>query len=387
MTDASIKLAGSLFLIASLVGCNKKPTMPPPATPEVAVVVIQPQAVQITEELPGRVSAFRVAQVRARVDGVILKREFVEGSDVKVGQLLYAIDPAPYQAEVNNASAALARAKANLATRASQASRSSALIKKHVISQQDFDDINAAYKQAQADVKAAEAVLDAAKIRLGYTEVRSPIDGRIGKSQVTEGAYVRQSEATLLATVQQLNPVYVDVTQSSREVLRLRQDLEKGLLQKVDKDSAAVSLKLEDGSAYAESGKLQFSDISVDESTGSVTLRALFNNPNDLLLPGMFVHALLEVGIDQQGLLVPQQAVTFNTVGQATALFVDANDKVEQRVIQTNRAVGNQWLATSGVQAGDRVIIEGLQKAKPGSTVKVAAQKKVAEQSSVAKHQ
>ncbi len=387
MTDASIKLAGSLFLIASLVGCNKKPTMPPPATPEVAVVVIQPQAVQITEELPGRVSAFRVAQVRARVDGVILKREFVEGSDVKVGQLLYAIDPAPYQAEVNNASAALARAKANLATRASQASRSSALIKKHVISQQDFDDINAAYKQAQADVKAAEAVLDAAKIRLGYTEVRSPIDGRIGKSQVTEGAYVRQSEATLLATVQQLNPVYVDVTQSSREVLRLRQDLEKGLLQKVDKDSAAVSLKLEDGSAYAESGKLQFSDISVDKSTGSVTLRVLFNNPNDLLLPGMFVHALLEVGIDQQGLLVPQQAVTFNTVGQATALFVDANDKVEQRVIQTNRAVGNQWLATSGVQAGDRVIIEGLQKAKPGSTVKVAAQKKVAEQSSVAKHQ
>lgn len=387
MTDASIKLAGSLFLIASLVGCNKKPTMPPPATPEVAVVVIQPQAVQITEELPGRVSAFRVAQVRARVDGVILKREFVEGSDVKVGQLLYAIDPAPYQAEVNNASAALARAKANLATRASQASRSSALIKKHVISQQDFDDINAAYKQAQADVKAAEAVLDAAKIRLGYTEVRSPIDGRIGKSQVTEGAYVRQSEATLLVTVQQLNPVYVDVTQSSREVLRLRQDLEKGLLQKVDKDSAAVSLKLEDGSAYAESGKLQFSDISVDESTGSVTLRALFNNPNDLLLPGMFVHALLEVGIDQQGLLVPQQAVTFNTVGQATALFVDANNKVEQRVIQTNRAVGNQWLATSGVQAGDRVIIEGLQKAKPGSTVKVAAQKKVAEQSSVAKHQ
>ncbi len=371
MTDWSIKLAGSLFLITSLAGCNKQSAAPQQTVPEVAVAVIQPQSVQIINDLPGRVSAFRIAQVRARVDGVVLKRDFVEGSDVKAGQLLYVIDPAPYQADVNNANAALARVKANLATRSLQASRSSALIKKHVISQQDFDDINASYKQAQADVKAAEASLDAARIRLGYTEVRSPIDGRIGKSQVTEGAYVRQSDATLLATVQQLDSVYVDVTQSSSELLSLRKDLEKGLLQKVDTNSASVSLKLEDGSVYSEAGKLQFSDISVDESTGSVTLRALFNNPQYLLLPGMFVHALLEVGVDQQGLLVPQQAVTFNTAGQATALIVDAQDKVELRVLQTNRVIGNQWLITHGIQAGDRVIVEGLQKVKPGVVVKV----------------
>ena len=246
-------------------------------------------------------------------------------------------------------------------------------MKKRAISQQDFDDINAAHKQAVADVEAAEAVLDAARIRLSYTDVRAPIDGRIGKSQVTEGAYVRQSDATLLATVQQLDPVYVDVAQSSADMLRLRRELEQGLLQSVDKDSAAVSLKLEDGSSYKESGRLQFSDISVDESTGSVTLRAVFHNPHFLLLPGMFVHAQLEIGVDQQALLVPQQAVTYNAMGQATALVVNAADTVEQRTLKINRSLGNQWLVTDGIKSGDRVITEGLQKAKPGVLVKVAA--------------
>ncbi len=367
-----LKLAGSLLLISGLAACSKAPVAPPAATPEVSVAVIQPQVVRIVNDLPGRVAPLRVAQVRARVDGVVLKREFTEGADVKAGQRLYLIDPAPYQAEVNSANAALARAKANAITRALQATRSRELLKKHAISQQDFDDISAAQKQAKADVDAAAAVLDAARIRLSYTDVRSPIDGRIGKSQVTEGAYVRQSDATLLATVQQLDSVYVDVAQSNAEVLRLRQDFENGVMKKVDKDSASVSLKLEDGSAYSESGCLQFSDISVDESTGSVTLRAIFSNAKHLLLPGMFVHAQLEVGVDQQGLLVPQQAVTYNTIGQATALIVNAENVVEQRVLQTNRSVGNQWLVTKGIQAGDRVITEGLQKIKPGVVVKVA---------------
>ncbi|HRF87264.1 MAG TPA: efflux RND transporter periplasmic adaptor subunit, partial [Pseudomonadales bacterium] len=306
-------------------------------------------------------------------DGVVLKQEFTEGSDVKAGQLLYRIDAAPYQAEVNSANAALARANANLTTRSLQARRSNELIKRRAISQQDFDDISAAQKQAKADVEAAMAVLDAARIRLSYTEVRAPIDGRIGKSQVTEGAYVRQSDATLLATVQQLDSVYVDVSQSSAEVLRLRQDLEKGVLQQADKSGPAVSLKLEDGSVYSEVGRLQFSDISVDESTGSVTLRAIFQNPKHVLLPGMFVRAQLEVGVDQQGLLVPQQAVTYSVTGQATTLIVDANNTVERRVLQINRSVGNQWLVTGGVQAGDRVITEGLQKIKPGVAVKIAS--------------
>ncbi|MEZ5493875.1 MAG: efflux RND transporter periplasmic adaptor subunit [Pseudomonadales bacterium] len=368
-----LKLAGGLLSVTVLVACSKAPIAPSPAEQEVTVAVIQPQTVRIVDELPGRVTPLRVAQVRARVDGIVIKQEFVEGSDVKAGQLLYRIDAAPYQAEVNSANAALARANANLTTRSLQARRSNELIKRRAISQQDFDDISAAQKQAKADVDAATAVLDAARIRLSYTEVRAPIDGRIGKSQVTEGAYVRQGDATLLSTVQQLDSVYVDVAQSSVEVLRLRQDLEKGVLQKADKDSASVSLKLEDGSSYTESGRLQFSDISVDESTGSVTLRAIFRNPKHLLLPGMFVRAQIEVGVDQQGLLVPQQAVTYSVTGQATTLIVDAKNTVERRVLQINRSVGNHWLVTDGIHAGDRVITEGLQKIKPGVVVKIAA--------------
>ncbi|MEZ5435642.1 MAG: efflux RND transporter periplasmic adaptor subunit [Pseudomonadales bacterium] len=368
-----LKLAGGLLSVTVLVACSKAPIAPSPAEQEVTVAVIQPQTVRIVDELPGRVTPLRVAQVRARVDGIVIKQEFVEGSDVKAGQLLYRIDAAPYQAEVNSANAALARANANLTTRSLQARRSNELIKRRAISQQDFDDISAAQKQAKADVDAATAVLDAARIRLSYTEVRAPIDGRIGKSQVTEGAYVRQGDATLLSTVQQLDSVYVDVAQSSVEVLRLRQDLEKGVLQKADKDSASVSLKLEDGSSYTESGRLQFSDISVDESTGSVTLRAIFRNPKHLLLPGMFVRAQIEVGVDQQGLLVPQQAVTYSVTGRATTLIVDAKNTVERRVLQINRSVGNHWLVTDGIHAGDRVITEGLQKIKPGVVVKIAA--------------
>jgi membrane fusion protein (multidrug efflux system) len=313
-----------------------------------------------------------MAQVRARVDGIVLKREFTEGSDVKAGQRLYTIDPASYQAAYNSANAALTRAKANAVTKQLQASRSAALIKQHAISAQAYDDIRAAAQQAQADVEAATAELDAARIRLSYTEVLSPIDGRIGKSLVTEGAYVQQGEATPMAMVQQLNPVYVDVTQSSADILKLRRDFAEGLLKQVN-GAAAVSLLLEDNSTYGEGGSLQFSDSTVDESTGTVTLRAIFPNDKLELLPGMFVHAQLESGVSEQALLLSQQAVTYNAQGQPTALVVGAEDKIELRVLQVSRSVGNQWQVVDGLQAGDRVVVEGLQKIKPGVAVKVVA--------------
>ena len=365
-----------LLLISAMVltACDAKPEAPKPAAQEVAVVVIQPQAVTITSDLPGRITPHRIAEVRARVDGIVLKREFVEGSDVKAGQRLYLIDPAAYQAAYNSANAALSKAKADLSAKKLQADRTGALIVQRSISKQAYDDASAAAKQAQADVEAATAELDAARIRLSYTEVLSPIDGRIGKSQVTEGAYVRTADATLLATVQQLDSVYVDVTQSSAALLKLRRDFAQGLLQQSN-GTAKVSLTLEDGSVYTESGSLQFSDSTVDESTGTVTLRAIFPNEKLYLLPGMFVHAKLESGTNEQALLVPQQAVTYDAKGQATALLVGADDKVELHVLQISRSVGNQWLVADGLKAGDRVITEGLQKVHPGSVVKIAASK------------
>lgn len=362
-----------LLAAVMLVACNRQ--QPPPASvaPEVTVVVVQPQAVTITSNLPGRVTPYRIAQVRARVDGVVLKREFTEGSDVKAGQRLYTIDPAPYEADYHSANAALSRANANLVAKKLQADRTSELLGQHAISKQAYDDISAAAKQAQADVEAATAALDAARIRLSYTEVLAPIDGRIGKSLVTEGAYVRMGEATPMATVQQLDPVYVDVTQSSSDLLKLRNDFMQGLL-KQSNGAAKVSLVLEDKSIYPESGSLQFSDSTVDEGTGTFTLRAIFPNSKLYLLPGMFVHAQLESGTNEQALLVPQQAVTYNAKGEPTALIVGAEDKVELRVLQINRSIDNQWLVSTGLKAGDRVITEGLQKARPGVAVKIAAQ-------------
>jgi membrane fusion protein (multidrug efflux system) len=366
---------GALLIISTavLTACDSKPQEgPAQATPEVAVITLQPQSLTVTSNLPGRVNPYRMAQVRARVDGIVLKREFTEGSDVKAGQRLYTIDPASYQAAYNSANAALTRAKANAVTKQLQASRSAALIKQHAISAQAYDDIRAAAQQAQADVEAATAELDAARIRLSYTEVLSPIDGRIGKSLVTEGAYVQQGEATPMAMVQQLNPVYVDVTQSSADILKLRRDFADGLLKQVN-GAAAVSLLLEDNSTYTEGGSLQFSDSTVDESTGTVTLRAIFPNDKLELLPGMFVHAQLESGVSEQALLLSQQAVTYNAQGQPTALVVGAEDKIELRVLQVSRSVGNQWQVVDGLQAGDRVVVEGLQKIKPGVAVKVVA--------------
>lgn len=375
----------SPFLFAPLVSlaltlsaCGNKTTNVQPGLPQVGVITLQPETVSIRNDLPGRISALRIAEVRARVDGIVIKREFTEGSDVRAGQRLYQIDPAPYQAAVDGAAAALAKAQATQTSSNSLAERYRALLAEKAVSKQDYENAVAAQLQAQADVAAAKAALQIARINLNYTDVVAPIAGRVGKSMVTEGAYVQQSQATLLATLQQLDTIYVDVAQSSIDLLRLRRELANGQLQHSAASGAKVTLLLEDGSTFTESGVLQFSDISVDPGTGTFTLRALFANPQHLLLPGMFVHARVEAGINNQALLVPQQGVTYDLKGQATALVVAADDKVELRQLQVNRAIDNRWLVSSGLQAGDRVIVEGLQKVRPGVAVQVVTATNVA---------
>lgn len=352
-------------------GCAKKnaATATPP-TVEAGVITVTARPVTLTRELPGRSSAFRVAEVRARVSGIVQKRLFEEGSDVKAGQPLYQIDPAPYQAALDSARAALARAEAGAASDRLQEQRAKQLIGSKAISQQDYDNALAALQAAEADVAAGRAAVQSAEINFGYTSVTSPLSGRIGRSEVTEGAYVQAGAATLLATVQQLDPLYVDLTQSSTEVLRLRRALAEGKLQRNDSGAARVQLILDDGRVYGEEGSLQFSDVTVAASTNSIALRALFPNPRAELLPGMFVRARLAEGSAPDAILVPQLAVTRNQKGEAVALVVGADDKVEQRVVQTPRALGNQWLVSEGLQAGDRLIVENLQRIRPGTAVK-----------------
>lgn len=367
---ASIVLAHLLLFAA---GCAKK--APPPAAPapiEVGVIKISTQPVTLTRELPGRTSAFRVAEVRARVSGIVLKRLFTEGSDVREGQALYQIDPAPYQAALDSARAALARAKANAASSRLLEQRSKQLLADKAISQQDYDNALAGLQAGEADIAAAKAAVQTAEINLGYTSVVSPVSGRIGRSQVTEGAYVQAGAATLLATVQQLDPLYIDLAQSSTEVLRLRRALAEGKLQRTDSGEARVQLLLDDGRVYAEEGTLQFSDVTVDPSTSSITLRAIFPNPKGDLLPGMFVRARLAEGSAPDAILVPQFAITRNAQGDAVALVVGAESKVESRVVQTPRSVGNQWLVSTGLAPGDQVIVENLQRIRPGAVVKPA---------------
>lgn len=375
MSRALSPLFSALALAAllSLAACGDRAPATAAAAPQVGTVTLQPEAVAIADDLPGRTSAVRVAEVRARVDGVVLRREFTEGSDVRAGQRLYKIDPAPYQAAVDSAAAALAKAEANAGAAQTIAERSRALLAMNATSRQEHEVAAATAAQARADVAAAKAALQAARIDLEYTDVVAPIAGRIGRSMVTEGAYVRQSDATLLATLQQLDTIYVDVTQSSRELLRLRREFDSGQLQRADIDGARVALVLEDGSVYAESGTLQFADVSVDPGTGTVALRALFPNPRRILLPGMFVHARVESGVRREALLVPQQGVTYDLKGQPTALVVGADNKVELRNLQLSRAIGNRWLLAAGLQAGDRVIVEGLQKVRPGVAVQAVA--------------
>lgn len=365
-------LAAALLALAACDQAQtQQPTQAPPPPPEVAVVTLAPRKIEIHTELPGRIAAFRVAEVRPQVSGIVQKRLFEEGSQVEAGQQLYQIDPASYEAAHQSAQAALARAGAQLTAARLLANRYKPLAEAKAVSRQDYDNAVAAAQQAAADVASARAQIETARIQLEYTKVLSPITGRVGRSAVTEGALVTANQTAALATVQQLDPVYVDVTQSTAEMLRLRRRIERGELQVDETGKAGARLVLEDGSIYGETGKLLFSEVTVSPGTGSVTLRAEFPNPKGLLLPGMFVHARIEAGAVPDALLVPQQGVTRDQRGQAIALAVGEGNRIEQRVLTVDRAIGDQWLVTGGVAAGDRIVVQGVQKVRPGAEVRV----------------
>lgn len=334
-------------------------------TPTVGVVTLKAEHFLLTNDLPGRTAAYRIAEVRPQVNGILEKRLFEEGAEVEEGQQLYQIDDDVYQAALKSAEAS------SISTR-SLAERYGILVKENAVSQQEYDEARAAGLQAQA-------ALDEARINVRYTKVLAPISGRIGRSAVSEGALVTSGQSQQLATIQQLDPIYVDITQSSREMLNLRRDLEAGRLQKAGDNAAAVSLTLEDGSTYSEQGSLEFSEVSVDEGTGSVTLRAVVPNPDRLLLPGMFVHAELVAGAKSDAILAPQQGITRTPRGNATAMVVNDENKVESRDVVTERTVGNRWLISSGLNDGDRLITEGLQYIRAGASVNVEPAGNVAE--------
>jgi membrane fusion protein (multidrug efflux system) len=361
-------LASLLFMGGCERGQGKQGGATP--VPEVATVTIEPQKLELTTELPGRTSAYLVAEIRPQVNGIIQKRLFQEGSDVKTGQLLYQIDPAPFQVAYNSAKASFGKAEANLPSIRSRADRYKELIPDKAVSQQDYDDAAAATDQAQAEIEYWKAAVEAARINLGYTRVTAPISGRIGRSSVTDGALVTAYQPTPLATIQQLNPIYVDVTQSSAELLRLKRNLETGRLSSDVKNGRKVRLILEDGTPYRLEGTLQFRDITVDPATGSFTVRIVVPNPEQLLLPGMFVRAVVQEGIAPEAILVPQQGVSRNPKGEPIALVVDDAGTVEQRMLKLDRAIGDQWLVSSGIAAGDRMIVEGMLNVRPGAAVK-----------------
>ncbi|ECD9039774.1 multidrug efflux pump subunit AcrA [Salmonella enterica subsp. enterica serovar Anatum] len=362
-----LMLSGSL----ALTGCDdKQDQQGGQQMPEVGVVTLKTEPLQITTELPGRTVAYRIAEVRPQVSGIILKRNFVEGSDIEAGVSLYQIDPATYQATYDSAKGDLAKAQAAANIAELTVKRYQKLLGTQYISKQEYDQALADAQQATAAVVAAKAAVETARINLAYTKVTSPISGRIGKSSVTEGALVQNGQASALAIVQQLDPIYVDVTQSSNDFLRLKQELANGSL-KQENGKAKVDLVTSDGIKFPQSGTLEFSDVTVDQTTGSITLRAIFPNPDHTLLPGMFVRARLQEGTKPTALLVPQQGVTRTPRGDATVLVVGADNKVETRQIVASQAIGDKWLVTDGLKAGDRVVVSGLQKVRPGAQVKV----------------
>lgn len=364
-----IKSVGVALIVVSLLSACGDKAAPPAQLPEAAYVTVVPEKRAVENELPGRLESYRTAEVRARVPGIILKRAFEEGAFVKQGQVLFRIDPRSYQASVQNARAALSRAEANKVQADLKLKRYKPLVEINAISKQEYDDAIAAAKQASADVEAAKATLINNKLNLEYATVTAPISGRIGRAMVTEGALVGQNETTLLATIQQINPIYLNLTQSSAELLRLRQMMQSGTLKNAEKSGLKVTMVMEDGSIYPHTGKLLFSDITVDPTTGELALRALFPNPDNMVLPGMFVRARLEQAVNDNAITVPQQAVTRSNDG-STVMVINQENKVEARTVKTGAAVGNRWLVTDGLKPGDRVIVEGLQKVKPGAPVK-----------------
>ena len=371
LRTAAAVLAASCLLVA----CGKPPggAPPDPGTPVVGVVTLQARPVSLSTELPGRTVPHLIAEVRPQVGGIVRSRDFREGSDVRAGQTLYEIDPATYRAVHDSNLAALGKAQASLRTTRLKAERYKELVAIQAVSQQDQDDAAAALAQGEAEVAAARANVESSRINLAHARVTAPISGRVGRSSVTPGALVTASQTQALATIQQLDPIYVDVTQSSAALLRLRRLLASGDLSKAGEDAARVTLMLEDGSVYPQEGRLEFSDVTVEQDTGAITLRAVFPNPRAQLLPGMYVRALLQEGVQEAGLLVPQQAVTRDGTGKPVAFVVGADDRLERRVLETDRAVGDQWLIRSGLQAGARLVVDGQQRARAGAQVKVTS--------------
>jgi membrane fusion protein (multidrug efflux system) len=365
---AWVSLFASLIALSSCTQGKSQPPAPPRA--EVSVITLRPQQVALESELPGRTVAFLTSDVRPQVSGIVKQRLFTEGADVKAGQVLYQIDPASYQASYQQAKADLANAQATVVSSKLKDERYAELLKIQGVSKQDADDAHAAYLQASAGVELKKAALESARINLGYTQVRAPVSGQIGKSSVTAGALVTANQETALATIRALDPIYVDVTQSSVQLLQLRKLLGKDGMQSGGKK---VRLKLEDGSEYSESGTLKFQEVAVDEATGSVTLRAQFPNPHGLLLPGMYVRAVFDEAINSAALLAPQQSIARDPKGNAVAMVVGRNNQVEQRAVVAARAVGNNWLVTSGLNPGDQLIVEGLNKVRAGDTVSAVA--------------
>ncbi|HVO66436.1 MAG TPA: efflux RND transporter periplasmic adaptor subunit [Syntrophales bacterium] len=364
-------ICGVLLGLLILASCGQQKAGGPPGPPEVVVLAVTPEKISTTTELSGRTSAYRASEIRPQVNGIIQKRLFVEGSDVKVGQVLYQIDPAPFQAALDNAKAALEKAEANLPAIRSRVERFRELLADKAVSQQDYDDANAALKQSQADVQYCKATVETARINLGYTRITAPISGRIGKSNVTEGALVTAHQPVALATIQQLDPIYVDIPQSTTDLLRLQQRMADGRLNRDGKNGNKVKLILEDGTPYPLEGTLQFRDVTVDPSTGSVILRVVAPNPKEHLLPGMFIRTVVQEGINSQAMLIPQQAVSRDPRGNPLTLIVDTENKVQVRPLVLDRAIGDRWLVASGLTPGDRVIIEGVQKVRPGAPVKI----------------
>ncbi|HEY3276654.1 MAG TPA: efflux RND transporter periplasmic adaptor subunit [Syntrophorhabdaceae bacterium] len=360
----------SLIILIAMTGCQKGKASQagPQNPPEVAVVAIKLEPVVITTELPGRTSSYLVAEVRPQVNGVIQKRLFVEGDDVKAGDVLYQIDPAPYQAVYDNIKATLAKAEANLPPIRLKEGRYKELVAAKAVSQQEYDEASAALKQVEAEVGVARAAVETARINLAYTRITAPISGRIGKSHVTVGALATAHQVSPLTTIQQLDPIFVDATQSSASLLQLKRHLENGRLKGAG--HTRVKMLLEDGTPYPSEGTLKFSDVTVDQTTGSFILRIVFPNPKQTLLPGMFVRPVIQEGVMERAMLVPQQGVSRDPKGNAVALTVDAQNKVQARSITVDRAIGDKWLVSAGLAPGDRVIVEGTQKARPGSTVK-----------------
>ncbi|HEY0675145.1 MAG TPA: efflux RND transporter periplasmic adaptor subunit [Immundisolibacter sp.] len=361
-------LAASLGM---LYACG--PSAPPQAQrppPEVGVIELQPKPFALSTELPGRTSAYRLAEVRPQVSGIVQKRLFEEGSTVTAGQALYQIDPAPYQAAVRRAEAELKRARATAEVARLKAERFAPLARSGAVARQDNDDVQATYQQARANVDAARAALETARIDLQYTRIQAPIAGVISESYITEGSLVTSGQAQLLARITQLDPIYVDIQRPTAEMLQLRREFEAGRLERTSPDSARIELLLEDGSVYPLPGRLEFSGVTVDPGTGSVNLRAVYPNPDGHLLPGMYVRGLLNEGVEPAALLVPQRAVTRDAVGNASVLVVGKDDKLELRRIETRRAVGDAWLIGDGLSAGDRVVVSGPLRLQPGMQVK-----------------